>query len=64
MGCEHVGSYVRSMLVVLSTRIIIGVVVLGSVANTHVFMVRACTTLVSMIIIPVGMRKIVVNIMR
>ena len=52
------------MLVVLSTRIIICVVVLGSVANTYVFMVRACTTPVSMIIIPVGMRKIVVNIMR
>ena len=64
MGSEHVGSYVRSMLVVLSTRIIICVVVLGSVADTLVLMVRACTTPVSMIIIPVGMRKIVVNIMR
>ena len=64
MGCEHVGRYVRSMLVVLSTRIIICVVVLGNVANTNVFMVRACTTPVSMIIIPVGIRKIVVNIMR
>ena len=52
------------MLVVLSTRIIICGDVLGDVANTNVFMVGACSTPVSMIIIPVGMRIVVVNIMQ